>query len=92
MKLDSPCVLLKNMFDPDLYAAIKIRENEENWEKDLEEDVLLECKNYGKVRHIAVDRRSAGYVYLKFDTAKSAHRAIDQLQGRFFAKRKVFLE
>jgi RNA-binding protein 39 len=53
--------------------------------------VRLECKKFGQVRHIAVDVESQGHIYLKFDSIKSAQKAIDALNGRYFAKRQVLL-
>ena len=45
-------VLLKNMFNTE-------EETEENWEKDLGEDVKMECETkYGKVLEIGVDKES----------------------------------
>lgn len=48
-----------------------------------------ECTKYGNVHHIAVDSQSKGHIYLKFDSVKSAQKAIDALDGRFFAGNKV---
>jgi RNA-binding protein 39 len=50
----------------------------------------VECRKFGEVRHIAVDPDSDGHIYLKFDSIKAAQRAIDGLNGRYFAKRQVF--
>jgi RNA-binding protein 39 len=47
----SVCILLKNMFDPNV-------ETEPGWEKEVEEDVKSECTKYGEVLHIAVDKVS----------------------------------
>lgn len=39
--------------------------------------------------HIAVDKDSAGFVYLKFAEVDGAQKAIDALNGRFFAGKQV---
>ena len=64
-------------------------ETEKNWEREIEEDVKVECSKYGKVCHIAVDPRSAGHIYLKFDSIEAATRAIKALDGRYFAGKSV---
>ena len=64
-------------------------ETEEDWEKDLAEDVKVECSKYGKVRHIAVDKHSQGHVFLKFDSVGSATKAVNALDGRFFGGKRV---
>ena len=73
------------MFDPD-------EETEDDWEKDLAEDVKIECQKYGKVRHIAVDIHSQGHVFVKFDGVSSAKRACEGLDGRFFGGKRVICQ
>ena len=82
MNKESCCVVLKNMFDPD-------EETEEDWEKDLAEDVKIECSKYGRVRHIAIDKHSQGHVFLKFDGVGAARKAVESLNGRFFGGKRV---
>ncbi|TPX47632.1 hypothetical protein SeMB42_g00393 [Synchytrium endobioticum] len=76
------CVLLKNMFDP-------AEETEPNWEKDIEEDVKQECSKYGQVQHVAVDKDSAGFIYMKFSSAAEAQAAVNSLNNRFFAGKQI---
>ncbi|KAF5957849.1 hypothetical protein HYC85_005074 [Camellia sinensis] len=45
----SECLLLKNMFDP-------ATETEPDFDLDITEDVQEECSNYGRVKHIYVDK------------------------------------
>lgn len=78
----TPCILLKNMFNPD-------EETEENWEKDIEEDVKSECSKYGHVQHIYVEKDSKGEIYVQFGDVTSAQSAVTALDGRWFAGSQV---
>ncbi|KAI4213885.1 MAG: hypothetical protein LQ351_003580 [Letrouitia transgressa] len=79
----SRCILLRNMFDP-------AKETGENWVKELEEDVRIECsKKYGKVVHVALDQHTAGDVYLKFEKVQGGENAIKGLNGRFFGGQQI---
>jgi hypothetical protein len=52
--------------------------------------VLYECKKYGKVDKIYVERNSStGNVWVSFLDMNSARRAIDRLNGRFFNKKQI---
>merc|ERR1719461_1896588 len=56
----TPCVLLKNMFNP-------AQETDPDFDLDIREDVMDEVQKYGTLRHIYVDKTSQdGRVYLKF--------------------------
>ncbi|KAJ3260220.1 hypothetical protein HDU77_001453 [Chytriomyces hyalinus] len=76
------CVLLKNMFDP-------AEETEENWDNEIRDDVKGECSKYGKIVHIAVDKNSQGFIYIKFDAIPFAQQAINALNGRFFSGKQI---
>ncbi|KAK9865341.1 hypothetical protein WJX84_001809 [Apatococcus fuscideae] len=78
----TPCLLLKNMFDP-------ATETEPGWEQDIAEDVKDECQKYGAVVHAFVDRSSRGFVYLKFANIEGAKAAQKALHGRWFASRQI---
>lgn len=78
----SECLLLKNMFDP-------ATEEDPEFDMDIKEDVHEECSNYGHVKHIHVDKNSAGYVYLRFDTVEGASRAQQAMHRRWFARRSI---
>ncbi|XP_019199786.1 PREDICTED: RNA-binding protein 39 [Ipomoea nil] len=78
----SECLLLKNMFDPAM-------ETDPEFDLDIRDDVHEECSKYGAVKHIHVDKNSAGYVYLRFDSVESASRAQQAMHKRWFARRSV---
>eukprot|EP01018_Ginkgo_biloba_P018999 Gb_11513 [translate_table: standard] len=78
----SDCVLLKNMFDPN-------NEPEPDFDLDIKEDVHEECSKFGAVKHIFVDKHSAGHVYLRFESANSAIAAQRALHGRWFAGKTI---
>ncbi|XP_073279914.1 uncharacterized protein [Primulina huaijiensis] len=78
----SECLLLKNMFDP---AA----ETDPEFDLDIRDDVHEECSKYGKVKHIHVDKNSAGYVYLRFESAEASARAQQAMHKRWFACRLI---
>ncbi|KAB2043012.1 hypothetical protein ES319_D02G259200v1 [Gossypium barbadense] len=78
----SECLLLKNMFDPSL-------ETEPDFDLDIKEDVQEECSKFGKLKHIYVDRNSAGFVYLQFEDAQGAINAQRNLHGRWFAGKMI---
>jgi len=81
--MQSRSVLLKNMFDPE-------EETERDWDKDLADDVKVECENkYGPVLAIKVEKETQGEIYVKFDTVESAKKAIQGLNGRWFGGRQV---
>ncbi|XP_059624407.1 uncharacterized protein LOC132267287 [Cornus florida] len=76
------CLLLKNMFDP-------ATELDPEFDLDIKEDVEEECSNFGRVKHIYVDKNSAGYVYLRFDTVEAAMGAQRAMHKRWFARRLI---
>ncbi|KAE8669940.1 RNA-binding protein 39-like isoform X4 [Hibiscus syriacus] len=78
----SECLLLKNMFDPSL-------ETEPDFDLDIKEDVKEECSKFGKLKHIHVDRDSAGFVYLQFEDMQGAINAQRNLHGRWFAGKMI---
>lgn len=78
----SECLLLKNMFDPNA-------ETEPDFDLDIMDDVRDECSKFGTVRHIYVDKNSAGHVYLRFDSASSSVGAQKALHGRWFAGKMI---
>ncbi|XP_026665841.2 RNA-binding protein 39-like isoform X3 [Phoenix dactylifera] len=80
--IPSECLLLKNMFDPNV-------ETEPDFDLDIKEDVQDECSKFGTVKHIFVDKNSAGNVYLRFDNITSALNAQRALHGRWFAGKMI---
>ncbi|CAL0316221.1 unnamed protein product [Lupinus luteus] len=78
----SECLWLKNMFDPN-------DEKEPDFDFDIKEDVEAECSKFGKLRHIYVDKKSAGFVFLRFENTQSAISAQVALHGRWFAGKMI---
>ncbi|KAH9655064.1 splicing factor CC1-like protein [Citrus sinensis] len=78
----SECLLLKNMFDPK-------NETYEEFDMDIKEDVEGECSKFGKLKHIFVEKDSAGFVYLRFENTQSAFAAQRALHGRWFAGKMI---
>lgn len=78
----SECLLLKNMFDP-------ATETDPEFDLDIRDDVHEECSKYGRVKHIYVDKNSAGYVYLRFESVDAAARAQQAMHKRWFARRLI---
>ncbi|XP_059431392.1 uncharacterized protein LOC132164897 [Corylus avellana] len=78
----SECLLLKNMFDP-------ATEMDPDFDMDIKEDVEEECSKYGRVRHAHVDKNSAGFVYLRFETVEGAMAAQSAMHLRWFARRLI---
>ncbi|KAK4401377.1 RNA-binding protein 39 [Sesamum angolense] len=78
----SECLLLKNMFDPSSEA-------EPDFDLDIKEDVQDECSKFGRLKHIYVEKNSAGFVYLRFENAESAIAAQRALHGRWFAGKMI---
>jgi len=78
----SECLLLKNMFDP-------TTETDPEFDLDIKEDVQEECSKYGRVKHIYVDKNSAGNVYLRFESVEAAAGAQRAMHNRWFARRLI---
>ncbi|KAH7294985.1 hypothetical protein KP509_27G027600 [Ceratopteris richardii] len=76
------CLLLKNMFDPST-------ETEPDFDLDIKEEVQTECAKYGVLKHVFVDKNSAGHVYLRFNNMTSAMNAQRALHGRWFAGKMI---
>ncbi|KAI5647799.1 hypothetical protein M9H77_33804 [Catharanthus roseus] len=78
----SECLLLKNMFDPKL-------EPEPDFDQDIKDDVKDKCTKFGELKHVYVDKNSAGFVYLRFQQSESALAAQRALHGRWFAGKMI---
>ncbi|WFD05190.1 Phosphatidylinositol-3-phosphatase SAC1 [Malassezia vespertilionis] len=73
---------LRNMFDPATETG--------NWAPELQEEIRVECENFGKVLSVFVDKESVtGEVFVSFADAEQAERARSALTGRFFAGRRI---
>ncbi|KAF5957847.1 hypothetical protein HYC85_005072 [Camellia sinensis] len=66
-----------------------VLQTEPDFDLDITEDVQEECSNYGRVKHIYVDKNSAGYVYLRFETVEAAASAQRAMHKRWFARRLI---
>uniref|UniRef100_A0A0E0ISI6 RRM domain-containing protein n=1 Tax=Oryza nivara TaxID=4536 RepID=A0A0E0ISI6_ORYNI len=75
-------LLLKNMFDPAV-------ETDPDFDLDIKDDVQDECSKFGAVNHIFVDKNTAGFVYLHFDSVAAATAAQRALHGRWFAGKMI---
>ncbi|CAN6323882.1 unnamed protein product [Urochloa humidicola] len=75
-------LLLKNMFDPTV-------ETDPDFDLDIKDDVQEECSKFGAVKHIFVDKYTAGFVYLQFDSVTAAAKAQQALHGRWFAGKMI---
>ncbi|KQJ96858.1 RNA-binding protein 39 [Brachypodium distachyon] len=75
-------LLLKNMFDPAV-------ETDPDFDLDIRDDVQEECSKFGVVKHIFVDKHTAGFVYLHFDSSTAATSAQRSLHGRWFAGKMI---
>ncbi|CAN6321423.1 unnamed protein product [Urochloa humidicola] len=78
----SECLLLKNMFDPTV-------ETDPDFDLDIRDDVQEECSKFGQLKHIFVDKNTAGFVYLRFDSIAAAMSAQKALHGRWFAGKMI---
>ncbi|XP_074264326.1 uncharacterized protein LOC141586840 [Silene latifolia] len=78
----SECLLLKNLFDP-------ATETDPEFDLDIKEDVEEECSKFGRVRHIYVDKHSAGHVYLRYENKEDAMKAQQGMHMRWFARRLI---
>ncbi|KAI5056391.1 hypothetical protein GOP47_0028209 [Adiantum capillus-veneris] len=76
------CILLKNMFDP-------ATETDAEFDLDIKDEVMQECSKFGAVKHIYVDKMSAGHVYLRFDMVSAATGAQRALHARWFAGKMI---
>jgi len=87
------CLILQSKFpNPSSRSVLTVsfREEGDNWEKELEDDVRAEAEEkYGHVVHIALDPNSQGDIYLKFDRVQGGENAIKGLNGRYFGGRMI---
>ena len=84
----SVAVVLKNMFDPNGTDET----NDKDFFSDLKEDIQEECGKYGAVDDCRITTKSAGHVYMKFNTVLAASAAIQGLNSRWFAGKQIAAE
>ncbi|KAF8672615.1 hypothetical protein HU200_049303 [Digitaria exilis] len=82
MSTPTEFLLLKNMFDPAV-------ETDPDFDLDIRDDVQDECSKFGAVKHIFVDKNTAGFVYLQFDSVAASVKAQQALHGRWFAGKMI---
>ncbi|KAG8179491.1 hypothetical protein JTE90_027203 [Oedothorax gibbosus] len=83
VSIATQCFVLSNMFDP-------TKESAPNWEEDIKNDVVDECRNHGGALHVYVDKNSAeGNVYVKCPNLTVAAASVTALHGRYFAGRMI---
>ena len=51
-----------------------------------------EVTKVGSVLHVACDKWSNGFIYVKMFTAQDAQRLKDLMHGRYFAQNKIIAE
>merc|ERR1719461_325777 len=79
----TPCVMLKNMFNP-------AQETDPDFDLDIREDVMDEVQKYGQLQHIYVDKTSAeGLVYVKFAGTGGAEQTLKALNNRWFGQNQI---
>lgn len=83
--IPTPCVLLKNAFDP-------AQETEPCWNEDIQSDIRDECSKFGRVLFLHLDKDSKGCVYIKFDNVQAAVAAQKTLHGRWYNQRKLYAD
>lgn len=71
---------------------IRFREESPNFDQEIKEDVREECSKFGHVRHVFVEKNSAGHVYIRFADVSSAQKALNSLNHRWFAGKMITAE
>ena len=91
--IPTPCLLLKNAFDPDKERATAAASDDPvDWEREIEDDFRDECSKFGAVVFTHLDPASKGFVYLKFGDTQSAIAAHAALHGRWFNMKRLMAE
>lgn len=91
--IPTPCLLLKNAFDPDKERAAAAASDEPiDWEREIEDDFRDECSKYGAVLFAHLDPASKGFVYIKFGDVQAATAAHAALHGRWFNMKRLIAE
>ncbi|GFR51596.1 hypothetical protein Agub_g14019, partial [Astrephomene gubernaculifera] len=90
----TPCLLLKNMFDPASTAgdAATQQAAAATLAEEVESDVREECARFGELVHVWVDAKAKGFVYLRFTTTHAAEAAHRALHGRWYGGRQIVAE
>ena len=75
-----------------VFVTHTTREEDDDWDQDIQAETRNECAKFGPVQHVAVDKESQGFVYIKFTTVAAATAAQKALDNRFFGGRTVSTE
>ncbi|BAM40923.1 RNA splicing factor [Theileria orientalis strain Shintoku] len=79
-RVNAANIVLSNMYTSEDYA------DNNDFFDEIEDDVREECKKYGEVVKVYLNRRKPdGKVYVKFRSNTDAQTAHKSLQGRYFA-------
>lgn len=81
--INSQCFVLSNMFD------VKDA-HDDKFCKEVQDDVVGECNQFGGVYHVHIDRKSArGDIYVKCPSIYVANKCVSTLHGRSFDGRLI---
>lgn len=82
-------IVIKNLFDP---YSDEVR-LDPSFKRDLEDDLMEECANFGDVKKVTVfDKHPEGVAIVRFLSARAAELCVERMNGRWFAKRKLSSE
>jgi len=78
----STCLVIKNMFDPK-------KETDPNFDVEIKSDVQEEGSKFGTIKHLFVDKDSAGCVYMRYKELEGSKKLISAFNGRWFGGRQI---
>lgn len=78
----STCLVIKNMFDPK-------KETDPNFDVEIKADVQEEGSKFGTIKHLFVDKESAGCVYMRYKELEGSKKLIAAFNGRWFGGRQI---
>ncbi|CAH8390550.1 unnamed protein product [Eruca vesicaria subsp. sativa] len=70
-------------------ADLEVFVTDLDFDEDIKEDLGSECSKYGRVDHICVDKNSAGFVYLRFDSVQAAVADQRAMHMRWFVQKMI---
>lgn len=82
----STCVVVKNVFDRS--EAL----NDPNFDVEIKEDMEQEVGKLGRIKHLYVDKDSAGCVFIRMAEVSAAQQVVNNLNGRWFAQQQLTAE
>ncbi|XP_077972106.1 inner nuclear membrane protein Man1-like [Styela clava] len=79
----TPCLKIRNMFDPDMEVS-------KNWVEQIQDSILEKCQGNNEILRICVEKDSnEGLVYMLCASNQGAGRAFQALHGAWFDGRLV---